>query len=170
MEEQARGRAGLGRALTERLEPSLRRVLHLYWRLARGLTLGVRGAAFDGMGRVCLVRHTYTPGWHLPGGGVEPGETAAAALGRELLEEAELVLGPTEPRLHGVFFNRGVSRRDHVLVYVVEDFSVERLKIPDREIEAAAFFPVDALPSETTGATRRRIAEMRDGRPLDHLW
>src|ERR1700680_2638310 len=34
--------------------PAIRRVFHLYWRLSRGMTLGVRGLVFDGDGRVFL--------------------------------------------------------------------------------------------------------------------
>ena len=30
-------------ALRKRFEPLLRRIFHLYWRLVRGMTLGVRG-------------------------------------------------------------------------------------------------------------------------------
>jgi ADP-ribose pyrophosphatase YjhB (NUDIX family) len=38
------------------------------------MTLGVRGVATDGEGRVLLVKHTYViAGWWLPGGGVEQG-------------------------------------------------------------------------------------------------
>ena len=47
------------------------RVVHSWFALARGMTLGVRAAAFDEGGRVFLVRHSYVPGWHMPGGGVE---------------------------------------------------------------------------------------------------
>src|SRR5215213_940942 len=90
--------------------PGVGRLLHAYWRFSRGLTLGVRTVVIDGRERVFLVRHTYAHGWHFPGGGVEPGEAALDAARRELREEAQIdIVG--EPRLHGVFFNKGASRR-----------------------------------------------------------
>ena len=111
---------GLRRAL----EPAIRRVLHTYWRFARGLTLGVRAIVIDPQGRIFLVKHSYVAGWHLPGGGVEPGETVGEALDRELMEEGGIA--PLEPPvLHGVFFNSRVSRRDHVVVFVVRAFRQE---------------------------------------------
>ena len=68
------------------------------------MTLGVRGVVLDGDGKVFLVRHSYVAGWHLPGGGVEVGETFLEALRRELVEEGRIEL-TREPVLHGLFFN-----------------------------------------------------------------
>ncbi len=41
------------------LEPALRRVLHVYWRFARAMTLGVRALVIDADGRIFLVKHSY---------------------------------------------------------------------------------------------------------------
>ena len=71
--------------LRRAFEPVVRRCLHLFWRFSRGLTLGVRAIVIDGQGRVFLIRHSYVAGWHLPGGGVEAGETLISALTRELV-------------------------------------------------------------------------------------
>jgi ADP-ribose pyrophosphatase YjhB (NUDIX family) len=143
--------------------------LHSYWRFSRGMTLGVRGVVLDDRNQVFLIRHTYVPGWHLPGGGVETGETALDALGRELREEACIAVDET-PQLFGVFFNRKISRRDHVLVYVVRRFTVLEVKQPDREIAEAGFFPLNRLPEGTTIATRNRLAEILEGQPASANW
>jgi 8-oxo-dGTP pyrophosphatase MutT (NUDIX family) len=150
-------------------EPALRRVFHLYWRFARGMTLGVRGVVLDGENRVFLVKHSYVSGWHLPGGGVEVGETFCDALKRELIEEGRIELSG-EPRLHGVFLNSHVSRRDHVAVYVVRRFRQDRLPEPNREIIDCGFFEASALPQATTEGTRLRIAEVLENRQLIATW
>ena len=104
-----------------KFEPALRRVFHLYWRFARGMTLGARGVVLDAQDRVFLIEHSYVSGWHLPGGGVEVGETFVDALTRELMEEGLIELTGA-PELHGIFLNSHVSPRDHVAVYVVRDY------------------------------------------------
>ncbi len=152
-----------------RFEPVIRRLMHAYWRLARGLTVGVRAAIFDGEGRVFLVKHSYVPGWHFPGGGVETGETLLAALERELREEGNIEL-TDPPVLHAVYFNRRVSRRDHVALYVVRSFRQSAPPKPNSEIVAHGFFATNALPFDTSRATRERIAEILTGRPAAEIW
>ena len=156
-------------AIRRSFEPALRRILHLYWRFARGLTLGVRGVVLDPRGRVFLVKHSYIPGWHLPGGGVELGETLVAALTRELAEEGNIeVIG--SPDLFGVYWNRRIAWRDHVALYVVRSFRQTTPPQPNHEIVAHGFFAADALPEDTSRGARARIAEVLGGHAPAEIW
>ena len=147
----------------------LRRVLHLYWRFSRGMTLGVRGMAIDPDGRVFLIKHSYVRGWHLPGGGVEPGETMREALRREMMEEGNIDIG-TGPEFFGMYFNPRDSIRDHVALFVIRDFTQSTPPQPNAEITDHGFFARNALPSATTPATRARIAEVMDGTRPAERW
>ena len=155
--------------LRRNFEPALRRLFHLYWRFARGMTLGVRAVVLDSENRVFLVKHSYVSGWHLPGGGVETGETLHQALQRELAEEGRIEL-VGEPTLHGIYLNSHVSRRDHVAVYLVRHFRQDRLPEPNHEIIDCGFFGTQALPAETTEGTRQRISEVTENRPPIRTW
>jgi ADP-ribose pyrophosphatase YjhB (NUDIX family) len=138
------------------------RIARLYWRVRRPRTLGVRAVVLDPEGRVALVRHTYTDQWYLPGGGVNKGESFADALLRELKEEVALGDAAVE-RVLGVYHSRREGKDDHVVAFVVRA-AAEGLAVADaREIEAAAWFPLDALPPDASPATLRRIAEYRAG-------
>lgn len=150
-------------------EPVVRRLLHLHWRFSRGVTLGVRALVRDGEGRIFLVKHSYVSGWHLPGGGVEVGETMLAALTRELREEGNIEVG-APPRLLAVYFNGKMSRRDHVALFVVDDFTQPSPPRANAEIIDHGFFSPNALPEETSVATRARIAEVLEGRPAAEHW
>src|SRR6187200_446523 len=67
------GPAGLARKVLFKV--GSRFILHPWFRLTRGMSLGVRALVRDENGRILLIRHSYAPGWLLPGGGVERGET-----------------------------------------------------------------------------------------------
>ncbi len=150
-------------------EPVIRRVMHFFWRFSRGMTLGVRAMVIDGSGRIFLVKHSYVEGWHLPGGGVETGETLLEALTRELAEEGNIQIAAA-PQLYGVYFNKRTSRRDHVALYIVGDFRQDGNPQPNHEIIAHGFFAPDGLPDDTSRATRARIAEVIDGAAISELW
>jgi 8-oxo-dGTP pyrophosphatase MutT (NUDIX family) len=151
------------------LEPGVHLVQSLRSRLTKGITLGVRALVLGPDGGVLLVRHTYVAGWYLPGGGVEPGETAAESLARELDEEAAIAI-EGEAQLIGLFFNIIHRRRDHVALYRVDAFRPLRPFAPNAEILEARFFPLAELPEGTTTSTRRRVAEHLEGQPPSPYW
>ena len=64
----------------------------IYCFIFRPVRMGVRVAMIQNE-KVWLVRHTYVPGWHMPGGGVKRGETLEAAARREAFEETGAQLG-----------------------------------------------------------------------------
>jgi len=133
------------------------------------MTLGVRAIVIDPQGRVFLIKHSYVSGWHLPGGGVETGETVQEALARELLEEGGITaLEP--PLLHGMYFNGRVSGRDHVATFIVRVFRQEGVPRNPREIVDHGFFSPGALPPDTTRGTRARLAEVLDGAAISQRW
>lgn len=143
-------------------------LLHRFFLVSRGMTMGVRAACFNAQGEIFLVRHTYVPGWYLPGGGMEHRETALEALVKELREEGNLVM-TEKPDLVNVYYNRRASKRDHVLFYRV---NVEQTapRLPDREIAESGFFPLDKLPDEVTDATLRRLRELSGEEALSDYW
>ncbi len=147
----------------------LRKAQALVNLLRHPLTMGVRAIALDDKGRVFLVRHTYAPGWSLPGGGVEPSETAVAALARELEEEGALTMSGA-PQLIGLFLNRRFSRRDHVALYLARGVRQSAPRPPDWEIAESEFFALDALPEGVTVSTRARLDEAFGGKPADAIW
>jgi 8-oxo-dGTP pyrophosphatase MutT (NUDIX family) len=124
--------------------------LQPFYRQTRGLTLGTRTAVFDRENRVLLVRHSYGPGWLLPGGGVERGETIFNSAKREVYEEAGII-AEEEPML------------------TLRKFKQAPWK-PTLEISHAQFFAIDQLPGDTNGGTRRRLEEIISNREVARRW
>ena len=151
-----------------RIEPFTRPLFFAVSRMSRGMTLGVRGVATDGEGRVLLVKHTYLHGWWLPGGGVDRGETTQAAVVRELREEAGLI-AQSEPRLISVHSNERFFPGDHVLVFAIDAFDLTE-RTSHGEIAEIGWFALDALPEDTTRATRDRLAEIFGDAPAGPNW
>ncbi|WP_037074507.1 DNA mismatch repair protein MutT, partial [Rhizobium sp. PDO1-076] len=67
------------------------------------------------------------------------------------------------------YFNRRISRRDHVVLYRV-NVRQTAPRLADREIVEARFFDPRALPQGTTAATLRRLGELGGEVPPSHHW
>ena len=135
----------------------------------RRITLGVRVMLIRG-DEIYLIRHTYLPGWQLPGGGVEPGETAEDSAAREVLEESGYrVLGPME--MFGLYHNiNAMTDRDHVVLYLCRTFDVAHAFKANLEIAEFGWFDRSQLPADTTEGTRRRLAEVFEGAAREPVW
>ena len=127
------------------LRRSLFRVYRAWSAFRRAkLTIGVRALVLDADGQVCLVRHSYREGWYLPGGSVKTGESLVDAMQRELREETGVDLPETPQSVHGVFSSFNEHKSDHVVVFVVREWSVSATV--SAEIAEVAFFSPDDLP------------------------
>ncbi|MCJ8310200.1 MAG: NUDIX domain-containing protein [Rhizobiaceae bacterium] len=135
----------------------------------RAMTLGVRILLRNERGEVLLVRHTYVPGWYLPGGGVERHETVQQAAIKELREECS-VEALDEPQLFHFYRNPRTSRFDHVALFICDAWREIATKQPDHEIAEIGFFAPDNLPDGTTEPTRHRIAEVLNGQKPSDVW
>lgn len=128
--------------------------------------MGVAALVEDAQGRVLLVRHSYNPGWRLPGGGVDRGEAPAEAVLRELREEVGLSGGRADfVSLH----TRAVGWATMVVaLYHVTGASIAFR--PNLEIREICFGDPRQPPDGTTPATLRRLAEFTAQVPLSPYW
>jgi 8-oxo-dGTP pyrophosphatase MutT (NUDIX family) len=140
-------------------------LLHLYWRMSRGMTLGVRAIVLNDKNEVFLIKHSYTPGWGLPGGGVEVGETFEQALHKELYEEGNIT--DVKGELFAIYLN---MKRDHVALYIVREFTQKSLPKANAEIIDCQWASLDALPDDMMKGMRERIAEYRGERAVSNYW
>lgn len=141
---------------------ALQKLRRAWWFVAQPTTRGVQAAAFTQAGKVVLVRHSYAPGWRLPGGGVKRGETPEAAALRELKEEIGLSSW-REIRHVLDFEHRPDFRRGTGTLFRLDDVRYAPRRSLEIE-ETGEFDPAD-LPAEATGLTRRLIEAAMAGRP-----
>ena len=142
----------------------LRWVYFLYgiWRFfVRPVVVGVRVMMIRD-GEVLLVRHTYVPGWYMPGGGLNRGETLEQGARREAAEEVGAELHNIS--LVGAYTNFKEWRSDHNALFLSTDFSLSGER-DRREIAEVRFFPLDALPADIWPGHRLRLDEYRRRQP-----
>ena len=150
-----------------RLAHALRR---RWWRLARLLgrapVRGCRVLVLDHEERVLLIRHSYGERhWTLPGGGLSRGEDVIAAATREVREECGCYLS------EALVLGEGQGPKDgkHE-VWLVAGWSTDRAVADGREVLAAQFFALDALPEPLSPRLAGNLADYltraRAARPL----
>src|SRR3984957_10963498 len=116
--------------------------------------LAVSAAVFRG-GRALIIRRARAPllgHFSLPGGGVEVGETLAAALARELMEEVGIEAEIIAFNRHGVaIFHEGTRIQSHfVIASFVARWTTGGQRLSD-EVDAVEWIdPAGPLPSPTT--------------------
>jgi ADP-ribose pyrophosphatase YjhB (NUDIX family) len=161
--------------VTRLLPPALHRLLlrfahraRHHWRRATKRPLaGVSVIATDGGGGVLLVRHSYGPRvWALPGGGLARGEAPEAAAVRELREE----LGCGLARIEQVAtLEETISGAPHT-AYIFTGTLAGEPRPDAREVVAARFFAVDALPVDLGASSRRWLEAWRAARSSPPLY
>jgi ADP-ribose pyrophosphatase YjhB (NUDIX family) len=153
----------------------MRPAVDLLFRLRRAIlkhlrlrTRGVKAMLFDDSGRILLIRNSYGRSdlWVLPGGGIRPWESPEQAVRREVKEEVGCGIDGL------AFVSRHASRAEgkRDMIHLFRGRAVGEPRADGLELEAAAFFPLDALPATLSDATRRRIEEHVGRRAADGGW
>lgn len=118
-------------------------------------------------GKVLLVRHSYIPGWLLPGGGVGRGEPAEHAILRELKEEIGLVRS-APPELFGVYSRRIGWVTNVIVLYRLHD--VDFTFRPNLEVRDILWADPASPPPQTPDSVRRRLGELLGMEPRGPHW
>lgn len=127
----------------------------MVWRVWKPDVTGVRILALDIQGRVLLIRHSYgSHVWMPPGGGMRRGEDPLLAAARELVEETGLTL--REARLISTNGENlhGAGHQVRVVLGLVDGMP----KPDEREVLAASFFALDALPPDMPAGLAEKIS------------
>jgi 8-oxo-dGTP diphosphatase len=127
---------------------------------------GGSGALFvDERGRVLLVEPTYKPGWEIPGGVIEAGETPSAACTREIAEE--LGLSVHLGRL--LVIDWAPHPRGERVLFVFDggllpNATVERIRLQVEELASYRFVPPDEIGTLLPLRLTRRMTAALEAR------
>jgi ADP-ribose pyrophosphatase YjhB (NUDIX family) len=133
--------------------------LHVLRRYPRpSFRVGVLAIVVSPDGGVLLLRHRFRAGrpWGLPGGWLEPGESPAAGLRRELGEELDLEVDGRELELVRV---TGPEGQPHVEILYLVRARVDAVP-PNPEFDAHAVFAPHELPRDMPERHRRILEEL----------
>jgi len=132
----------------------------IYCFIFRPILIGVRTMMIQD-DKVWLVRHTYIPGWFMPGGGLKRGETLEQAARREAFEEMGAQLG--QVTLIGAYTSFLDWKTDHGIVFLCKEFKITGQS--DSEIAEVRAFSLNKLPEDLWPSHRLRLKEYAEGIP-----
>ncbi|MFG2182648.1 NUDIX domain-containing protein [Streptomyces abikoensis] len=125
---------------------------------------------FNDQGHVLLVRPSYKPGWEVPGGYVEEGESPLAACRREVQEE--LGVSAAIGSLLVVDWAPSEAEGDKVLYIfdggVLPPDEVGAIKLASDELLAAEFHPAGTLDELLIPRLARRVKQAITARGQAH--
>jgi ADP-ribose pyrophosphatase YjhB (NUDIX family) len=113
---------------------------------------GVRALIFDAAGQVLLEHQRVFASWALPHGCVDLGESASAALVREVKEETGLDVLRAEPfgmytdPKYSVIYPNGDEVQTFTIAFLVREWA-GTLRPDGDEVSRLGFFPLDRLPA-----------------------
>lgn len=111
--------------------------------------------------QVLLVKRRDIPVWVLPGGGIDPGETAELAAIREAQEETGYEVVILRKVAEYLPVNK-MTKLTHVYECQIAGGSAQ----PNNEVSKISFFPIKELPKLLSPPYERWIEEAHDNRPF----
>ena len=120
-------------------------------------TVSVAAVITNSAGKVLLLEHHLRPGsgWGIPGGFIEHGEQPAAAIRREIREEAGIELENLK-----MFRVRTIGRHVEIMFRAESDGAAE---VRSREIKSLDWFAVDEMPAEMSGVQKATVEKVLRG-------
>lgn len=132
---------------------------------------GVTAVVINERDEVLLQLRRDTDTWAPPSGGVEPGETVAAAAEREVLEEAgvkvlpEAVVAVLSGADYYVTYANGDQLATVTTVFRCRPLDAETPRVNDDESHDVRYFPCDGLPENMLPRHRWIVSRAREMRP-----
>ena len=134
-------------------------MMRVYWAVLRPQVHGALVAIWHD-GEILLVRNSYVRYYSLPGGYVHRGETGRDAAIRELLEETGIRAAPSDLRILLDHQHQWEGKREHVEIFELDVPVRPTIKVDNREVIEAKFFPPKkALELELFEPLRRVIEQ-----------